>query len=365
MSEFDGCSTVEQVRINNVTIPCGFCECPEPHFDPGAPHNRDRVQVRTEAFSCNYRDRALIFKAAADDKTHQSYAIGSEFCGTVAAVGTAVTNVVPGDRVIGNSAYTGSQFVPPNVVQGIPTNHASQQIHVLPATQVVRVPASMSAETGAAFAVGAQTTYSMLRRLAVQPGERVLVTAARSNTSLFAIHALQSLGAEVYGLTTSRLNHPELLAAGVKEVIFSPSNPGGPPLSPRLRELAAETGGFDCVIDPFFDLHFASTLPLLAHSGRYVSCGIWAQSKEEIGQAMVGLDSEFVEAIYLGIAKSQRIILNCLGTADDLNRALADYDRGQLRINIDSVFSNGDTAPYLRRAFADPARFGKVVYAYR
>jgi NADPH:quinone reductase-like Zn-dependent oxidoreductase len=355
---------VQALYLEGVQVQCRFWHREDPQFEPQADTNRGKVLVRVRAFSCNYRDKALILKAASLNRLESVYTIGSEFCGNVVAVGRDVVQLEPGDRVMGDNTYCGSQFVPRDRRQGVPTNHASTELLVFPVAQLTRVPAAMTDEIAAAFSIGAQTAYGIVRRISPQRGERVLVMSARSNTSLFCISALRRHGVSVYAVTSSRLNHEQLSELGAKEVIYSPSIPGSTPLSARLIELAESIGGFDCVIDPFFDLNLNQSVRLLAKSGRYATCGLWDQFATPSTAPFASLDVELGEALRWALSLNLRLVFNCLGSRTDLERAIEDFNAKSLSVIVDSVFRNGDAATFLRRTYEDPNRFGKVVFCY-
>ena len=146
-------------------------------------------------------------------------AIGSEFVGEVAAVGADVTGLALGDRVMGDNHYIGAGDAGRDYAEGVPTNAASQEYQVFHPAKLIAVPPEMPDEVAAAFSIGAQTAYSMVRKLALPYGGHVLVTAARSNTSLFVISALKQLGVNVYATSTSRRPRDGAAGAGRAGVI--------------------------------------------------------------------------------------------------------------------------------------------------
>src|SRR5205085_1699745 len=99
-------------------------------------------------------------------------AIGSEFSGTVMEVGSQVTQFKKGDRVIGNGQYpfTYKKDVP----AGLPTTQASAQLEIFREEKLLKMPENMPFEVGAAFTIGAQTTYAMIKRLQIQENKAVL-----------------------------------------------------------------------------------------------------------------------------------------------------------------------------------------------
>lgn len=77
---------------------------------------------------------------------------------------------------------------------GLSTQRASAELQVHQRAKLMKIPAAMPLAEAAAFSVGAQTAYSIIRRLAPARGAHIAVTAASSNTSLFLIKALVARG---------------------------------------------------------------------------------------------------------------------------------------------------------------------------
>lgn len=350
----------EMMELEGVPVFIEMIEAEPPNFDPGG--QRDRVLVKVRAFSCNYRDKGLILRTATHDTASGYYLIGSEFVAEVVATGDDVTDLSPGDRVMGNNAFPDSGAA--NVLPGVPTNHSSRELLVLPRIKLARVPDGMSDGEAASFSIGGQTTWSMARRLSLKPGDAVLVTAAKSNTSLFAIAALRRYGVDVYALSTSDRFADQLYALGIKElIVFDPLER---PLvtHPPIVHILSRIGGFAGVIDPYADLYLAHMPAVMAMGGRYVTCGFYNQYLGMVGKPSPRPPVEIGAAFATIMMKNLSIIGNCIGTTDDLDRALGDYAAGHLKVIVDSEFSGGDAIPFLERTYKSPERFGKVVFRY-
>lgn len=114
--------------------------------------------------------------------------IGLEGAGVVEAVGEGVTAVAPGDRV----AYAGG---PPG---------AYSEVRLLPAERLVRLPDSLSFESGAAMMLQGLTAAYLLRRTyRVEKGDTVLIHAAAGGVGLIACQWAKALGATVIGTVSS------------------------------------------------------------------------------------------------------------------------------------------------------------------
>ncbi|HEX5875774.1 MAG TPA: medium chain dehydrogenase/reductase family protein, partial [Pyrinomonadaceae bacterium] len=171
--------SIERIEIKGHPVTCGIIASEAPRFDPRAPEFESSVLIKIRAFSCNYRDMNLIFSALKKGPGESFFSIGSEFVGDVLEIGSKVTSVEVGDRVIGDCFYHGGGRTPAR--QGVVTNHASKEYQVVAESKIIRIPDPMPDDVAASFTIGAQTTYSMVRKLNLEPGANVLVTAAKSN----------------------------------------------------------------------------------------------------------------------------------------------------------------------------------------
>jgi NADPH:quinone reductase-like Zn-dependent oxidoreductase len=355
-------SYITSMKLDGVVVRCGLLYTDDISFDPHSPENAARVLVKIKAFSCNYRDKALILNTATQAPPNRFNVIGSEFVGEVVAVGLAVTELQAGDRVIGNNAYPDSGV--PDVPAGLPSNHSAKEYRIFHAAKLIKIPPEMPDEVAAAFSIGAQTTYSMLRKLQITPGANVLVTAAKSNTSMFAIQALKQYDVNLYVTSTSRRFEAELLALGVKQLIqIQPDADDW--IDPQVvQDIQTEIEGFDCIFDPFFDLHIGRLIPALKPGGRYITCGLYEQYSEFTKQPFEYKGLGVKDLMLSVMINNLQIIGNCIGLKTDLEAAIADYAAGKFEVLIDSVFTARQVAEFFERTFNDPHRLGKVVYRY-
>jgi NADPH:quinone reductase-like Zn-dependent oxidoreductase len=354
-------SRVDTVVLDDVPVSCAIVQTPEPQFVPDEPGNECRVLVRVKAFSLNYRDKNRIFSMVVKGAEEGFYVVGSEFVAEVLAVGSRVTEFAPGDRVMGDNNYPGSNGN--GAAPGVPTNHASKEIQIFHKAKLLKVPGSMPDATAAAFSIGAQTTYSMIRKLDMPDGANVLVTSAKSNTSLFAINALKNRRVNVYATSTSDRFQQKLEQMGVKQLIAVDAGCANFREHPVLGPLARRLGGFNGVIDPYFDLHLSRVLDVMAMGGKYITCGLYDQYLQ-----MIGKDTprgyKHDGALTTVMLKNLHIIGNCIGLTRDLQRAAQDFAAGSLEVAVDSVFSGGQIAAFLARTFNAKDRLGKVIYHY-
>lgn len=189
ISKLSTVKSLGSLIISNIELKCGLVEVPKLNFNAEYSVNADYVLVKVLAFLCNHRDKSLILKASqkmTGDLKFSSVPIsffGSDFVAEVISVGSNVENFEIGNRVIPNCAYPYSYYE--GVASGVVTNEASKGWLRLHKSKIMKIPNSMSLELAAGYTIGAQTSTSMIRRINIKKGDKVLVTAGRSNTSLF------------------------------------------------------------------------------------------------------------------------------------------------------------------------------------
>jgi NADPH:quinone reductase-like Zn-dependent oxidoreductase len=353
----------QRICIGGIAFRCGIIHTPEPLFNRDAPEFHHKVLVKKLAFSCNYRDINLIFETVKDEVVNRPLVIGSDFVGEVVDVGSQITKLCVGDRVIGDCSYPCKVL---GAHSGVPTNHASSEYEVFHQAKLIQVPTSIPVPIAAAFSICAQTTYSMIRRLCIKAGDNVLVTAARSNTSLFALNALKHRkNIHLHAVTSSPYALQKLRQLGVPNAYyynpfkFSHDNE-------EILRIGAEVGGFDCILDPFADYYLELSVDMLAFEGRYITCGMSSSHPDTslLNEQAHSLLTKHKDLLYRAIINNLSFQGNCAGRTDDLARAISDYTSGDFDVVVDSVFEGTDIQPFLERTYLSSERLGKVVYQY-
>ncbi len=349
---FNGSLSLDGHIINYPLI-----ESEDPHFDPELYPNH--VLLKKTAFSCNYREIASMLNAYSKISMLKNeikyYAIGSEFVATVIGVGKNVKNLKLMDRVIPNGEYPFTNS--PDITPGLPTNHASREIEILPAEKLFKIPDLLEDNVASAFTIGAQTTYSMIDKLDIKTGKKVLITGISSNTSLFALNALKNMNVSVFGTSRDPRHRKKLLDIGLDDFFVLTESVDNILENPEINKFVAHNGGFDYIIDPFADVHLFKILEVMNMGAKYISCGVAEQFR--IKNELVQINLIFARIIQNNLS----ILGNCLGTTENLSRAVEDYITGRLQVVIDSVFK-GDIKGFIERSFLSKERLGKVVFRY-
>lgn len=113
---------------------------------------------------------------------------GSECAGVVEAVGTTVTHVNRGDRVVALLGHKGGGYAQYAVAKG---------------ERVVKLPDTVSFEQAAAVPVTGITALQALRNIGhVRPGHAVLVNGASGGVGVMGVQIARILGATVTGVTS-------------------------------------------------------------------------------------------------------------------------------------------------------------------
>ncbi|MEK1905179.1 MAG: NADPH:quinone reductase [Pseudomonas sp.] len=154
-------------------------------YTPAEPGPQE-VRVRNRAIGLNFIDtyqRSGLYPVAAFPSGS-----GTEGAGEVEAVGSEVSQWRVGDRVAYATGPLG----------------AYSELHVLPASNLVRLPETISFEQAAALMLKGLTVQYLLRQTyAVQAGQTILWHAAAGGVGLLACQWARALGVQLIGTVSS------------------------------------------------------------------------------------------------------------------------------------------------------------------
>jgi NADPH:quinone reductase-like Zn-dependent oxidoreductase len=265
--------------------------------------------------------------------------LGYEAAGTVDALGEGVEGLTIGEPV--------------DVVPNFSMNEYATygDLIVVPASSVVKQPASLSFVEAASIWMMFVTAYSALIEDAkVTKGDFVIVSAASSSVGLAAIQITNYAGATSIALTRSSAKKKRLLEAGAAHVIATEEVD----MVPEVMRITGGKGArvaFDSIGGP----NFPKLISALAFQGRVYIYGA-------LGEGVTPLP--LLEMIAkMPTIKAHNIWLTS-GDPEKLKTAVAfirrGFDEGKLKPIIDRTFRFDDIVEAHRYLEAN-GQFGKIV----
>jgi NADPH2:quinone reductase len=220
-------------------------EVPTPAPGPG------EVRIAIRAASLNFPD-ILIVQGKYQFKPALPFVPGSEFAGTVDAVGEGVTHLKVGDAVAAMGSTGGF------------ATHA-----VVEAARTLPLPPGFALEDGAAFALTYGTSHhALVDRAELKPGEAVLVLGAAGGVGSSAIQISKAVGAKVIAAASSDEKCAFCRELGADATInYASAN-----LREALKELTGGKGP-DVIYDPVGGDLAEPAFRSIAWRGRYLVVG--------------------------------------------------------------------------------------------
>jgi NADPH2:quinone reductase len=297
-----------------VNVPGGpenlqLVEVPTPRPGPG------QALVRLAASGVNFID---IYFRTGLYKAELPIAIGSEGAGTVEAVGEGVTEVAPGDRV----AYA--------MARGSYAEYA-----VVPAAQLVKIPAHLDFQSAAAAMLQGMTAHYLTHStFALKAGDTCLVHAAAGGAGGLIVQMAKNLGARVLGTVSTAEKAQIARDSGADEVILYTERE----FDVEARRLT-DGRGVDVVYDSVGKTTFEKSLNALRPRGMLALFGQSSGSVPAFDPAILAKGSLFL---------TRPGLPHYLLTRDELlwraGEVLDAIDAGKLRLRIDRTYPLADAA---------------------
>ena len=290
--------------------------------------------VRVKAAALNFFD-TLIIAGKYQHKPPFPFSPASEFAGVVERVGTGVTDIAVGDRVIGNMGWG-----------------AAREAVAIEAHQLAKLPAALDFERAAGLTVTYGTTlYGLRERAQLKPGESLVVLGASGGTGLAAIELGKMMRARVIACASSDEKLAFARTHGADETV----NYGRENLRDALKRLGGEHG-IDVVYDPVGGPYAEPAVRSLAWLGRYLVVGFAAGEIPKIPLNLTLLKSCDIRGVFWGAwTKREPQLQRALMT--DLARWCAD---GKLSAHVHAVYPLTEITAALN-AIADRKVMGKIV----
>lgn len=224
-------------------------EAPQPEPGPG------QVLIQVHAVGVNFSD-TLVIAGSYQTRPPLPFSPGKGISGLVAAVGDGVSSAMLGDRVVAFIEYGGYA-----------------EYALAPACNVYPLSETISFVEAAAIGSAAQAAHFVLvDRLAIQPGETVLVTGASGVVGLAAIELAKVFGARALAGVRSRDSAVFALASGADGIVdIAREN-----LREGLREQVhtlTDSHGADCIVEMLGGDVFDAAVRALAWRGRLAIVG--------------------------------------------------------------------------------------------
>jgi NADPH:quinone reductase len=223
---------------------------PDPVAGPG------QVVVRTSAADVLFVDTAIRAGRAADFfPVRPPYVPGNGIAGRVISLGDGVGPGWLGRAVV---AHTGGP--------GGSGGYAEQAVVAVP--ELIPVPDGLGLPEAAALLHDGSTAFGLLAQTGVQPGERVLVTAAAGGMGVLLVQLARAAGGQVIGAARGERKLAAVRDAGGQAVDYSEAGWTG-----RVLELTAGQGA-DVVFDGAGGELGAASFGIIARGGRFSGHGM-------------------------------------------------------------------------------------------
>ena len=304
-------------------------DLPSPRPGPG------EVVVSVKAASVNFPD-VLVIQNKYQVKATPPFTPGSEFAGVVKEVGAGVTQVKPGDRVLGAGSSGGF----------------AEECLVPAGARLVPVPASMDYPTAASFLLTYGTSHHALcNRADAKPGETLLVLGAAGGVGLAAVEIGKILGLRVIAAASSREKLAVCRDHGADETIDYSSED----LRERIKALTGGKG-VDLIYDPVGGTYTEAALRSSAWRARLLVVGFAAGEIPKIPLNLPLLMERSVVGVYWG-EWSKRAPQEFAAAVKQLGAWFAER---KLRPHISARYPLAEAARALRD-MAERRVMGKVV----
>jgi NADPH2:quinone reductase len=266
---------------------------------------------------------------------------GLEYAGTVARIGTHVTELAVGDRVMGIVAGGGMG------------SHV-----VVHAREAIRVPAGMSLEQAAAIPEVFLTAYDALfPQAGLGIGQVVLIHAIGSGVGTAALQLARATGARPIGTsrTQDKLDRCEALGLPRADALLV----GDKRFAAAVAE-RTQGRGADVILDTVGAAYFAENIAALAPRGRLVLVGMMGGATAEVALgALLGKRAHVFGTMLRSRPLEEKAALAQAFTRD----VLPLLERGALVPVIDCVLPMRDIQEAHRRMEANQS-FGKIVLSW-
>jgi NADPH:quinone reductase-like Zn-dependent oxidoreductase len=323
-----------------------YADAPEPAA------RSDEVVVRVRGCALNHLD-LWVRRGLPNVPIPLPHIPGSDVAGEIAQIGSEVTTVRVGQKVVLAPGVTCGKC--PACLAGLDNrcrqftnlgymiNGGCAELVCAPELNCFPYPENLSFEQAAAVPLVFQTAWHMLViRAELQAGEDVLILGAGSGVGSAAIQIAKFLGAQV--ITTAGTDEK---AAKARELGADHTiNYKSQKIRDEIRRITGKRG-VDVVFEHVGTATWEDSLGSLAASGRLVTCG-----------ATTGYDAK-IDLRFL-FSRQLSLLGSYMGTKSDLRTVLKLVAAGRLKPVVDRIFPLAQAAA--AHAYLESGtQFGKVV----
>ncbi|MGH9355474.1 MAG: zinc-binding dehydrogenase [Terriglobia bacterium] len=321
-------------------------EAPEP------PICENEILVQVKACALNHLDLWLREGVRGWALTFP-HILGSDISGVVAKAGPLATRFKPGDRVLlcpglscgqCEACFKGlDNACREYALFGQKVNGGYAEFVASPETNVMHIPGGLSFDEAAAIPLVFLTAWHMLvARVALKPGETVLIIGAGGGVGSAATQVAKLWGARVIAVAGADGKLEKARALGADETI----NHARQSIREEVRRLTGKRG-VDVVLDHVGAVVWEDCFESLATFGRFVTCGVTSGGEVKLNlQALFG--------------RQRALYGSFMGGKGELAEALRHIAAGRLKAVIDSVFPLREAAA-AQQKMASRDFFGKIL----
>src|SRR6184192_73336 len=297
--------------------------------------NDNEVLVRVRAASINPVDGHLIrgswmMRPMSGLRKPKNTRFGTDFAGTIEAIGKDVTNFKSGDEVFG--AKNGA---------------VADYICVKADRAVVMKPNNVTFEQAGSVAVAGLTALQGLRDKGhIQTGQKVLINGASGGVGTFAVQIAKAFGAEVTAVCSTR-NVDLVKSTGADHVIDY-----------TKEDFTRTDQCYDMIYDLVGNHSFSERRKILTPNGICVLAGIGGAGVHPETLGRIGRN--FWNAFLSNFSKQKFVFYIATLTKDDLNVLRDLMQSGKVAPVIDRTYKMSETQAALRYLEEGHAH-GKVV----
>jgi NADPH:quinone reductase-like Zn-dependent oxidoreductase len=313
----------------------------------------DEVLVEVRACALNHLD-VWTRRGIPGMTFRMPHVLGNDVAGVVAEVGSLVSHVAVGDRVLlapgvscGRcpSCLGGDDHLCPEYdMLGYGRDGGYAEFVAAPGRNAHPIPAGLSYVQAAAIPLTFLTAWHMLMgRARLKPGENVLVLAAGSGVGSAAIQIAKLVGARVIATASSEEKLALARDLGADETINYKEEER---FERAVRRLTGNAG-VEVVVEHVGAATWRSSMASLARNGRLVTCG-----------ATTGYDAA-VDLRHL-FYKHLSLLGSFMGRHSELVALLPLFETGKLRPVVDRVLALEEAAT-AHRLMEERAQFGKLL----